>query len=146
MRQAYAQSRSELETAGKDIGEYVHQHTKKEREKLEQAVRSLESKQQQIMQSDAMRQRKAQHQAALHKLEDMTLQIEDMQRKAMRKIESLDVSLDEKRQLWTQVQDGVQTIMHSDDELKAIGEFQRQFRAMLGSGGGGSGGAAALLL
>ena len=143
MRKAYSDSRTELNTAAQDISDYVHKHTQQERARLEQALQALESKQQQLMQSSDMQQRKAQHQAALHKLEDMTLQIEDMQRKALRQIESLGVSMDEKRQLWSQVQDGVQTIMHSDDELKAIAEFKRQFQAMVGAGHGS---ARALLL
>ena len=134
LRRAYAKSRQDFEATGKEISNYVHQNTKKERTRMEEALRSLESKQQQLMQSAAMQRRKKEHQDAMHKLEDMTLQIQDMQRRAMRQIQGLDVSLDEKRQLWSQVQDGVQTIMHSDDELKAIEEFKRQFQAMLGSG------------
>ena len=146
MRSEYSACRTELEAAGEEMGKYIRENTQAERRALEAAVEALDRKQRQLSESKAMQAQRRKHRAALDRLEDVTVKIESMQRKALRAIQDLNVSVEEKRELWRQVQDGIETIMHSDDEIKAIRQFKKQFKAMVGGGGGGGGGPPLLLL
>ena len=136
MRSEYSACRTELEAAGQEMTKYIREHTQAERRALEAAVEALDRKQRQLSESKPMQEKRRKHRAALDRLEDVAVQIDTMHRKALRAIQALDASVEEKGQLWRQVQDGIETIMHSDDELKAIREFKKQFKAMVGGGGG----------
>ena len=136
MRSEYSACRQELEASSHEISDYIRKHTQKERQHLEAALAALDHKQRQLQESAPVQAQQKKHQAALHRLEDVTEKIDKMYRKALRQIQAMDVSVAQKRELWRQVQDGIDTIMHSDDELKAMREFKAQFKAMIGGGGG----------
>lgn len=132
MRTEYMQCRDQVERSSQALSRYLRDHTQAERESLERAAEALEAKQAALLASGEARRKRQAHQQAVRRLQSVGYKVEDMQREAMRKIESMDVSLDEKRQLWSQVQAGIQTILHSDDELKALEEFKRQLAGMVG--------------
>lgn len=135
MRTEYSACRKDLETSSQHISEYIRTHTHKERQALEAALAALDRKQRELNKSAAVQEQRRQQQAALQRLEDVTDKIDKMHRKALRQIQAMDVSMEQKRDLWRQVQEGINTIMHSDDELKAMKEFKAQFKAMIGGGG-----------
>lgn len=132
MRTEYMQCRDQVERSSQALSRYLRDHTQAERESLERAAEALEAKQAALLASGEAQRKRQAHQQAVRRLQSVGYKVEDMQREAMRKIESMDVSLDEKRQLWSQVQAGIQTILHSDDELKALEEFKRQLAGMVG--------------
>ena len=136
MRSEYAACRQELEASSQQLGDYIREHTQKERKNLEAALAALDRKQRQLHDSELMKKKRQEHQAALHRMEDVADKVDRMHRRALRQIQAMDASVEQKQDLWRQVQDGLATIVHSDDELKAMKEFKAQFKAMIGGGGG----------
>lgn len=131
MRQEFATHRRNLSAAEERIHSYVSEHTQAERAALEAAHQALHNRQTALLAEAEMQQQQQAHRKALEQLESLGAKLQELQRKAMRKIRELDVSDEEKLGMWEQVQEAIERIVHSDDELKALRAFKKQFRTIL---------------
>ena len=131
MREQFATHRRNLDAAEERIHSYVSEHTQAERAALEAAHQALQSRQTALLAEAEMQQQQQAHRQALQQLESLGAKLQALQHKALRKIRELDVSDEEKLGMWEQVQEAIERIVHSDDELKALRAFKKQFRAML---------------
>ena len=131
MRREFATHRQTLDATEDRIRTYLTQNTQEEQAALAKAHADLQARQTALLAEAAMKEQQQAHRAALEQLEVLGDKLQELQRKAMRKIRALEVSDDEKLRLWEQVQDAVERIVHSDDELQALHAFKKQFRSML---------------
>lgn len=131
MRGEYAQHRKSLDAAEDSIHSYLSKNTQKERAALDKAQADLHQRQHQLLSESKMQQQQQAHLQAQQQLAALDTKLHDLQRKALHKIRNMEVSDQDKMAMWAQVQDAIETIVHSDDELQALKAFKKQFRSML---------------
>ena len=130
MRTQYAQHRQQLDSAEQRIHGYITDNTQKERAALQKAYEDLHRRQTELLANDEMQRQQKTHRESLRRLDDLAAQLHDLQRKALRKIQEMQVSDDEKRRMWHEVEEAIERIVHSDDELRALRAVKKQLQGM----------------
>lgn len=128
MRQEYAQHRQRLEAAEEQIHQYVIDQTQDERAALVKAHKALQKRQSGLLVEAEMQRQQQEYRKAGQQLEQLGAKLEALQHKALRQIREMAVPDAEKLRLWEQVQEAVERIVHSEDELQALQAFKQQFR------------------
>lgn len=146
MRQQYSRHRSALEAAQSDITKYVQEHTADEQKAFEAAAAALQAKRRALLQKRELQAKRRRAEEAHDGMREVEHQLADLQRKAYRKIRNMDLPDERKRELAEEVERGIERVLYSDDELRAVAELRSQIKRSLAAGGAAAGGAAPMVM
>ncbi len=156
MRQEYQSLRQQSQQSHDKMVDYVNKHSEAERQALEAAAAALARKREQLLAGKPMRQHQHQFESSQAGMLRVEQQLAELQRQAFVKIQKLQAPPAEKQALWEKVEKGIETVLYSDDEMKAVAALRSQVQQALAgmgmpadqdggglAGGGGEASAAA---
>lgn len=131
MRREYQSLRQQSQQSHGKIVDYVDQHSEAERQALEQAAAALARKREQLLAAQPMRQHRQQLESSQEGMLRVERQLAELQRQAFAKIQKLQAPPAEKQALWEKVEKGIEAVLYSDDEMKAVAALRSQVRQAL---------------
>ena len=120
MRQEYQSLRQQSQQSHDKMVDYVNKHSEAERQALEAAAAALARKREQLLAGKPMRQHQHQFESSQAGMLRVEQQLAELQRQAFVKIQKLQAPPAEKQALWEKVEKGIETVLYSDDEMKAV--------------------------
>lgn len=149
MRREYQTLRQQSQQSHEKIADYVNQHSEAEQQALAAAAAALARKREALLQAQPMHRHRRQFETSQDGMLQVERQLAELQRQAYLKIQQLRASPAEKQALWQQVEQGIEAVLYSDDEMQAAAALRTQVQqALAGMGmapdaGSAAGGSAA---
>lgn len=109
----------------------VEAGTKDELEAVEKAMAKLFDKEKEVRQSPEWKAKEEAATQAYNQLEKLIRELRSMAQRSLERIQALDVPDERKKLLWGCVAEGIEKVMYSDDERRALAMLQSQVSTLL---------------
>ena len=131
MRQEYQSLRQQSQQSHDKMVDYINQHSEAERQTLEAAAAALARKREQLLATQPMLQHRTQFESSQEGMLRVEQKLAELQRQAFVKIQKLQATPAEKQALWEKVEKGIEAVLYSDDEMKAMAALRSQVQQAL---------------
>ena len=126
----YTQTKADWDRNQQGITDYVRENTEEEMTKVQEALKVLYEKEQAVLESPEMKTKQQEATEAYYILEDLIAELKDLSRRAFRRIQRMNTSEARKQTLWNEVTAGIERVVYSEDERRAVSALRNQLEGL----------------
>ena len=126
----YTKTKADWERNQQSITEYVKEQTEDEMTQVQKALKGLYEKEKAVLESPEMKTKQQEATEAYYKLEDLIAELKDLARRAHRRIQRMNTSEAQKQTLWNEVTTGIERVVYSADEQRAVAALRTQLEGL----------------